>query len=180
MRAFIVLTALLTTLILNAQEHTAPPKFEFDEETNLIIYQDVVEVEGSADNLYLRALDWINGYFPNPSRVTRTRDRDNGEITGLHQFPITYMEDEVESDVGRVMYSFTLEFKEGRYRYTITDFVLRKASRFPVENWLDKNDPNYLPRWNDYLHQVDDFSESWIESLKKGMEPKPEVKEDDW
>ena len=36
---------------------------------------------------------------------------------------------------------------------------------------MDKKDPSYIPSWDDYLKQVDDFTRKMIESLKQGMQP---------
>ncbi len=71
--------------------------------------------------------------------------------------------------------SFTLNFKEGKYRYTLTDFVLRQSSKVPVEKWLNDSDPQK----QSFLKQIDDFAQSWIKSLKEGMQPKAEKKDDD-
>jgi hypothetical protein len=57
---------------------------------------------------------------------------------------------------------------------------LRQASKIPIEKWLDKKDPQYNPAWNSYLKQVDNFAQSWIESLKEGMKGKVEKKDDEW
>ena len=85
-------------------------------------------------------------------------------------------EDGSLSDAGVVQYQFLLEFKEGRYRYTLTEFVLRQASKIPTEKWLEKSDPQS----KNYLKQLNKFAQNWITELKKGMQPKVEKKDDDW
>jgi len=152
-----------------------------DEATGKIMYRDVVEEEGTKQEFFNRAIEWINSYYTNPVDVTKTRNPESGEIEGLHRFKITNkMEDGTEVDAGVVQYEFLLEFKEGRYRYTLSDFVLRQASKIPIEKWLDRKDPLYDVRYADYLKQVDKFADDWIESLKEGMKPAPAEKEDDW
>jgi len=41
-------------------------------------------------------------------------------------------------------------------------------------------DPQYNPQWQSYLKQIEDFAQKWTESLKKGMQPPVEKKEEDW
>jgi hypothetical protein len=86
------------------------------------------------------------------------------------------VDDGVQADAGTVQYQFSLEFKEGRYRYTLTEFELRQASRVPCEKWLTSTDPQL----KSYLKQIDEFAQSWIASLKEGMMPEVEKKDDEW
>jgi hypothetical protein len=152
-----------------------------DEETGLITYKEVVEESGNKQEFFNRAIAWINEYYPNPVDVTKVRDPQSGLIKGLHRFKIRNTDSEgLVTDAGVIQYEFTLEFKEGRYRYILTEFVLRQSSKIPVEKWLNKDDPQYNPQWEDYLDQVKDFAESWIKSLKEGMKAKPEKKDDEW
>lgn len=162
-----------TPLYISAQEITVP----VDDETSLITYQEVVTEEGDREAFFNRSISWINKYYANPVDVTKTRDPESGVIKGLHRFRIkNTLEDGTQTDAGTVQYRFTLEFKEGRYRYTLTEFELRQASKVPCEKWLGNNDP--LSK--SYLKQLDEFAQSWIADLKEGMLPEPEKKEDEW
>ncbi len=152
-----------------------------DDQTGKIMYRDVVEEEGNKKEFFIRAVEWINKYYPNPFQVTRTRDAETGEIEGLHRFKISNaLEDGTEVDAGTMQYSFLLEFKDGRYRYTLTDFAMRQSSKVPAEKWLDTNDPLYQTRYKNYLEQIDAFAQDWISSLKEGMKPEKVIKEDEW
>lgn len=156
-------------------------RFPIDQETGLITYQGVVNEEGNREQFFNRAIGWINEYYPNPVDVTKTRDPETGIIKGLHRFKIQSTDAEGNQlDAGVVQYEFALEFKEGRYRYTLTDFVLKDQSRIPVEKWLDKKDLQYSPDWDGFLDQLNDFSHEWIKSLKEGMKPKGKIKDDEW
>ena len=168
-----ILFLLLAPLFIFAQEAALP----VDEDTGLITYQEVVDEKGDKESFFNSAISWINGFYANPVDVTKTRNPETGLIKGLHRFKLkTTNEKGIQTDGGTVQYRFTLEFKEGRYRYTLTEFVLRQSSKIPVEKWLNKSDPQS----KSYLKQVDNFAQSWIESLKKGMMPKVEKKEDEW
>jgi hypothetical protein len=164
---------LLQPFFLTAQSGAIP----VDEESGLITYQEVVEEEGDKESFFTSAVGWINSFYANPVNVTKTRDPESGVIKGLHRFRLKDIgEDGVQTDAGTVQYRFSLEFREGRYRYTLTEFVLRQSSKIPTEKWLNKSDPQS----KSYLKQLDEFAQSWIASLKKGMLPEVEVEEDEW
>lgn len=151
-----------------------------DPASGLISYQEVVEEEGTKEDLFKRCVNWVNIFYANPVAVTKIRDFESGKIEGRHQFRVHDIEKGYEVDVGTILYTFIVEFKDGRYRYTITDYVLRKASRFPIENWLDKSSTAYTEKWNDYLKQIDEFTKDLIVDLKEKMKPEPEEVEEEW
>lgn len=156
-----------------AQEAAIP----VDDDTGLITYQDVVTEEGDKEAFFNRAISWINEYYTNPVDVTKTRNPETGLIKGLHRIRLKDVSaDGVQTDAGTVQYRFTLEFKEGRYRYTMDEFVLRQASKIPAENWLNKSDPQS----KSYLQQIDEFAQDWISSLKAGMKPEVDKGDDEW
>ncbi len=161
------------------QDETSPPKMPIDETTKLINYTEVVQQTGTRDELYNRAISWINSYFKNPGDVTRVRDKENGKIECVHRIKVQHEEKGVQVDGGLVQYELYIDFKDGKYRYSVTKFNLKNLSYFPLERWLNKNDPSYNSYCPAYLHQVDDEIKNLIKSLKKGMEP-PVVKNDNW
>lgn len=151
-----------------------------DEDTKKITYKEVVQQEGEASKLYNQGISWINSYYPNPTDVTRIRDVENGKIEIKHRFKIFDTDKKgVKTEAGVINYTMTLEFKEGRYRYTITDFGLAALSKFPLEKWLDKNDPSYKPECEGYLEQVNTQVNELIKNMKTGMVPKV-IKPDEW
>lgn len=148
-----------------------------DEETGLITYQEVVEEEGTKKEYFNRAIGWVNSFYKNPVDVTKTRDPETGVIKGIHRFKIKNTDENgIESDAGVVQYEFVLQFKDGRYRYTLDQFILRQSSKIPAEKWLNNSDPHS----KSYLKQLDKFAQNWVESLKEGMKPKIEKSDDEW
>lgn len=153
-----------------------------DPNTGKITYQEVVEEEGSPQDLFNRCVYWLNEFYANPVAVTKVRDFESGVMKGQHQFRIYYTDEEgYKKDAGMVMYDFTIEFKQDRYRYTVTDFLLRTASRYPVEQWLNKQDPAYNEKWDSYLEQIDSYVQNeWVPSLKEKMKPEEVIEEEEW
>lgn len=159
------------------QEETT---FPIDKDTQLINYQDVVQQAGTADELYIRAIEWMNTYYKNPADVSRVRDRENGVLEIAHRLEIYNEADGARLIAEIIRYNLKLEFKPGRYRYTITNFERKQTSKYPVERWLDPNDKTYSPKFGGYLQQMDTQIKELIASLKEGMEP-PVVKvEEKW
>ncbi len=154
--------------------------FPIDVNSQLVTYQDVVQQPGTQDELYIRGIEWLNSYYKNPADVSRVRNRESGVIELLHRIEIENMDGDVRVQAGIVNYEMRIEFRPGRYRYTITNLTLRQASRFPVERWFNKDDPMYSPLWENYITQVDTKVKEIIASLKAGMEPKVEVPEEKW
>ena len=169
---------LILSISLKAQENSSI--CPVDPDTKLITYKEVVTVPGNTGELFNRAIEWINKQYKNPTEATKVRNPASGLIEIIHRIEITKDEKGVKRPAGVVDYSMKLEMKEGRYRYTITNFNYKDVSRRPIEFWMDKKDKAYNPEWDNYLHQVDDFTRKLIESLKQGMLPPVPKKADEW
>jgi hypothetical protein len=151
-----------------------------DEDTKLITYKGVVQQEGEVGKLYNTAIAWVNANYKNPNEVTTIREPENGKLVLNHRFKVTNVDKKgLKTDAGVINYTLKLEFKPGKYRYIFTDFNLQAVSKFPLERWLDKNDPQYTPACDVWLYQVDTTVNGMIKSLKKGMVPKVD-KPDEW
>lgn len=160
---------------------TLQAQVPIDEDTKLITYQEVVKVDGIKDTLYNRASHWVNMNFKNPQSVFVTRDVNAGKVVGKHRIRMVDTDEEgnLLNSNTLVNFKFTIECKENRYRYTFSSFTMKAQSKFPLERWIDKEDPMYTPKWEEYLAQVDRHINKLIESLKEGMKPVI-VKNDDW
>ncbi|MEI8006198.1 MAG: DUF4468 domain-containing protein [Bacteroidota bacterium] len=160
---------------------TASHGLPIDPETKKISYKDVVTQEGNPGYLYDKAIQWFNYYYLSPASVYSVQDRVNGKIEGLGRLRI-YNNDiktGTHTDGGIVTYLIKIEFKESRFRYTLTDFNLKLASRYPIEKWMNKEDPLYNPNWDAYLYQVDTTMQRLVSTLKEKMKPIV-VKKDEW
>lgn len=154
--------------------------FPIEAETGLVTYKDVIQQAGTQDELYIRGIEWLNSHYKNPADVCKVRNRESGVIELHHRIEINNMDGDVKVAAGIVNYDLKIEFKPGRYRYTITNLTLRQASRFPVERWLNKSDPMYSPLWENYIQQVDTKVKEIIASLKEGMQPEVVKPEEKW
>ncbi len=176
----LLIFVVLSPFLLSAQttiESAAMPDIPVDEEGH-IRYIEVVKEPGIQKDLFKRCVKWINGAYKNPASVTPTRDVEDGKIVVRHNFRLyDTQEDGSVSQGSAVLYDMIIRFKDNRYRIEMTNFVLKKTSRFPAEKWMKKSTADYNP---EYLKQLDAFAHEKIESLKKGMKPAKVYKEEDW
>ena len=172
------LAVLLNVVSVIAQETTF--KMPVDPETKKITYKEVVTVAGTPAELFNRAIEWTNKQYKNPVDATKVRDQASGVIEIIHRIELKRKEQGATLTAGIVDYSMKLEMKDGRFRYTITNFNVKDISRQPLEHYMDKLDQSYIPAWDDYLKQVDDYTRKMIESLKLGMQAPAPKKPDTW
>jgi len=172
---------ILGSFCFSVVAQTTAPNLPIDPETKKLSYRDVVNQEGNPGYLYDKAIQWFGYYYLNAAAVFSVQDRVNGKVEGVGRLRI-YNNDiktGLHSDGGLITYQIKIEFKENRYRYTLTDFNLKLASRFPIEKWMNKEDPSYSPNWDSYLYQVDTTMQRLISTLKEKMKPTV-IKKDEW
>jgi hypothetical protein len=166
----------------NSQVLLTPSIVPIDSATKLITYTEVVMQVGNKDSLYDRAIAWTNKFYKNPQEVTKIRDKPSGKIQCKHKFELYNTDKKDGSQIKtayRVQYSLMLNFKDGKYRYTITNYNLEGASYYPLEKWVNKQDPIFNANADNYLKQIDASTKNLIKDLKKAMVP-PVKKVDTW
>ena len=179
-RVVIFIMAIMTFGFSSGQQNQSSPQLPVDPDSKLIMYREVVSQEGNPDVLYDRGASWFSSFYKSPTSVLRVQDKVNGKIEGTGRFQIYYFDEQGNKrDGGVIAYDIKLELKENKYRYTLVNFNLKAVSRFPLEKWLNKNDPAYNPQWDAYLFQVDTTVQSLVKNLKEGMKPKV-IKKDEW
>ncbi len=174
--------ALFLLLFVSSMTFAQQKKFvlPIDTETQKIKFQEVVKEKGTQQQLFNRCVYWLYKYYKDADRVTSVRDPQLGKIEGQHRFRVYYYDkDSIKHIGGTIDYTFSIAFRNGRYRYTISKLLLKTASKFPIERWLDKTSPNYDPRWDSYLQQIAKFVNGWAANLKEHMKPEPPKKSDD-
>lgn len=179
--AGVVYLLIIMVLESAAQNLNATSNLPVDPGTNKIMYRDVVDQEGSPAYLYDKAIEWFGYYYVNAQSVYTVQDKVNGKVEGVGRMKIYYQDEKagMRRDAGLIMYQIKIEFKENKFRYTLTDFNLKGTSRFPIEKWMNKSDPAYNPNWDSYLYQVDTVMQRLVTSLREKMKPTVE-KKDEW
>lgn len=173
----IAIICILTFAFIKVQAQA--PKFPMDDTKTKITYTDVVQTEGLPQDLFNRCIEnFINKFYANPTGATSKRDKEANLIECKHQFKIYNVDKDGKLDMTKaayiISYDLTIIFKDGRYKFTLTDFNVKAASALPLEKWF--NDPFH----DAHLKQVDEFAKDLIKQLKKGMVKVAEVKKEEW
>lgn len=168
------------TLLAQKEVEYITPDLPIDETTKLITYKDVINEKGTPQELYDRAMEWVKTYYKNTAEVIKSSDRDKG-IIELRSSVKTHniMKDGTKVFKNIVYYSFVIECRPDRYRYTITNFNEKALAAAPIEIWFDKTHSRWQPSWYNYLNEINEEIQALVISLQDGMLPKQEVK-DDW
>lgn len=178
----VAIAMMFATTIATAQKdkQPQPPTLPIDSTTKLITYRGVVTEQGTQAELFLRAMNWIAKYYKNTAEVVKSSDNATGVIECFSKLKVhTLAKDGVITIAGIVNYNFTIEAKEGRYRYTFTRFSLKDAAYNPIEKWFDTKLPTWYAQRYDHLKEVDTEITKAIASLKEEMKAKV-VKQDNW
>jgi hypothetical protein len=161
MKNIIILILVFTSSVCLGQ---IPPMGENGKFT----YTEVIQVpEASKAELYLRAKEWVASHYPSASNITMD-DKEAGKIVVKGNFPISLIGNKQLIDN-----TLTLEVKDGRYKYTFTDFTITGSS---VDHWaLERKD---LAMKKSIYSSVDDKVKGFIESINEAMNS--ELKKEDW
>ncbi len=153
-----------------------------DEETQLITYSSVVDAQGSKYLLFDKAFRWFHSYYKNPTNVVREKNKEAGEINGIGRFKIMNPPGKKGPQTmgGIVNYKISINFKDGRYKYEISNINWKQTSYYPIEKWMDKSSKSYDKRFDFFLQEVDKNIKQLIDSLNKSMVVKEKKKDNDW
>ena len=170
--------ALLIVAILFATVTFAQSNLPIDPKTEKITFRKVIPTEGSQDEVFNRIFSgFMNSYYKSPSTILQ--QNDGRTLKGKHQFQLDNG-DAVKSKWPWVTYYFTIEVREGRVRYTLTDFMQKTQSNHPCEEWMNKEDPLYQPIWESYLNQIAAFGEDWGKQFEEKLIPEKVIEEEEW
>ncbi len=182
--SLLLITNSLFVFAQKQQPAPTPPDMPMDTSTKLITYMEVVQTPGvQAPELFKRAKKWVYSFYKSPSSVIQTLDSVNNVFEGKSTIIIVKtLKDGTKSTNTFMNYSITINFKDGKYRYKITNLNLKDLSYHPAENLTTEKDPATFA-WNcQILQQTDDYiKNTLIAGLKKAMSrASNEAKSDNW
>lgn len=151
---------------------------------NTLTYTEVVEIkEVTKDELYNRAKKWFVTTYKSGNQVIQLDDKETGAIIGKASMkyqprPFTGS----EKINGLIHYTISINLKNGRYKYEITDFVhepsgsqygtitiglITDENEFPANKTITKSYGNKA--WIDIKEQIKIEVTAIITSIKTGM-----------
>lgn len=164
------------------EEKIQAPKMPVDKETNLITYSGIIEAQGVvADTLYKRGLKWFNTFYKNPVDVIKEKE-EGKKIVGKARYTIYSKDPKTGTQLndGVVNYEITLQFKDGKCKYQITNIYVKNPSHYAIEKWVEENNKAYNTVLSSYLVQTDEYFQDLKTKLKKAMTTAGTKKSDDW
>jgi hypothetical protein len=90
-----------------------------DADTRKFTYSEVVEISGSQAELYARAREWFVHAYTNADDVIQMDEKESGQIIGKGKFSVY-----LSMNTRYIRHTVTIQVKDNKYRYTITNFVL--------------------------------------------------------
>lgn len=188
MKAIALISLMILGMSLNAQDYTKPT---INDKTGRVVYMDVIEVSGmSQENIYINLKSWIAHTYNSYQDVVQFDDKDNHKIMLNSRFTVYNKMKGLRNDYGDMKYSLTLEARDGRFRYTITDFihngnpVKKIKDGGPIEELYDTDDKimfvSMQSTYDNFLYQTEIYIQDLITSLTQYMNENKIAADDDW
>ena len=170
MKNLILLISCIAFIDANAQK-TLPK-----DPNGKITFTEVIQVkELSKDQLYSKANKWFSDNYKSSSAI-ELESEEAGKMESKGIFKVYKIPGESDK-AGGIYYKISVETRDGRYKYTITNFVHKDhAHNVGSGGKLEREEPlsGYaeLPEevWGSIKDQAYEQTTVLIESLKKGMQ----------
>lgn len=179
MKQLLLLILLLSPFLTFAQDYQIPR----NEKTELAEYVEVVnDAKGTAAELHERALEWINENYKNPTQVLQSADSNTLEINGKARFRITFTDKKgYTTPAGFVAYKFSLQFKDGKFRYVIDHIRWEQPSYFDISRWENPDDSKYKEEvWPSYVEQAVKYFTELTDSMVEYISNPEEEASTEW
>jgi len=154
--------------------------------TGKVVFTEVVLLDSniSANELYKRAKSWFVQTYNSSKEVIQDEDKETHTITGRAVVVVHMKSGGFTSEWGHVKYTISITCKDGRYKYSISDFYHENPPYWAIgtidNNGMPKN--NYY-REKDYYRVKDELNSSinsLIVLIKEGMNKKLASSSNDW
>lgn len=162
------------------------------DEDGVITFSDVIQVPNSTkSSLYSAGREWFVETFKSADDVLQMEDRESGKLLGKG-FSKIYVGGGIAITDTKLYYTIKLYFKEGRYKYEITNlYYLASPNRYnlspqrqPAESVIIDNlyKPNGKIRNLNAQYKTETQNEikALIESIRISLAKSVESGDDDW
>lgn len=154
----------------------------------IVEYSEVVTTDSvNAGTLYSRARLFVANAFNSASDVTKLEDGNTTTIVTKALMPRNFINPLNKSHGGRVAFKFTIQCKDGRYRYSVTDFVHEDRINSSFTGGALENDKPacgglYMPRksWEKIKTETAAHAERFIAEMKATMKGSAGFSSENW
>ncbi|WP_343524400.1 DUF4468 domain-containing protein [Pedobacter sp.] len=161
-KILLIAILVLSVKTLIAQDLTFP----IDSVTQKASYSQVVQVKGSKNELYSKAIEWFASMFKSSKNVIQLDDKDAGKIIGKF---VAY-----DSNQGPVTCTLTIMLKDEKYKYILDNIYFNGNRSYP--GWGLEENPSML-KANMFKYAINSIKknskqniEGLITTLKTAME----------
>lgn len=166
-------------------------ELEIDSTTNKIVFTEVVQTPGvNRSDLYNAAREWFVVSFKSADDVLQMEDKEAGILMGKAFNSVSATTGMGVTIPYMLYYTIKLYFKDGRYKYVVTDLIYRSDDNehqnavelFIVDDYLYKNKSkgkfDYMNKqWKrETIKSIDKL----ISNLKSTMAKAKSLNNDDW
>lgn len=146
-----------------------------------VYYSDVIQSNGTADQLYTSARSWTAKNFVNAQNVIQMDDPTSHKMIIKASCPVS-------KDGQFFYYTLTIQTKDGRYRYELSDFLMQgfkaglvpKVFKEPFEIYFKNYDCEKTIHKKELTVIKRNIEISIIESLRAAMLNTRSDTNDDW
>ena len=120
MRIALLTLTLLITSTLFAQTVNVPPR-----KNKMAVYEGVMKVDSTIKRnvLFTRAQAFANSYFNSAMPLVQYSSTDSGQLTLNSAISLQFTRLGIQYSGGLWYFTANFDFKDGKYRYKITDFT---------------------------------------------------------
>jgi hypothetical protein len=154
---FIVILLFSNFSILLSQDYS----FSKDENGEDYI-SEVVECTTSKEQLFSNAQEWIAKTFGDYKSVIQFENKDDGKLIIKGFGDVTHVRSYLSSTLSeKIKFTMTIEFKDNRYRYTISDIVIVQTFKMPYVGTTtsEENHHSHLVNIEEYNVKVNNYEE---------------------
>lgn len=117
------------TSVVSLIEKSEVPPLNYNDEGR-VEFVEVVKMEGmTKDQLFTAAKVWMVNTYNEAESVIQSEDKDAGLIIGKGISTIGDIENVLSSNIYDIKYVIKIQFKEGRYRVSVTDINTNHAAK---------------------------------------------------
>lgn len=166
----LLLAIFLIPFFANAQ--TVTNVLPLDSATQKYTYTEVVKVDSaSADALYSRAKVALAKLFVSGKDVSQVNDDNAKQVVGKGFTECITSDGMMKRNFGKIWFVLTIQCKDGRYKYTITDFEQESTAWPYTLGALEQEKVKLITKntWNRIRSYTADQMTTLIADLKKIM-----------
>lgn len=175
---FVIVCNMVLVFSLKAQNEWGVP---YQEDQKVVVYEEVVQQSGlTKDQLYARAIEWINSYFTAGASKITEKNQDEGLIRLKDRITLFRMEKKNKVVDVVIDYNIEIYVKDGRYKYVFRNFRSYQGSTSPgIEVWMDPNKCKKEDALERYANLNAEITKI-IDNLKSYMQTGTQKKDNDW